>query len=554
MSIDGRFLTKLAYELQENLNTGRIQKISQLGKTDFLFFVRANNKNHKLYISLSTSLSRINLTTTNYPSDYLPGGFCMFLRKHIEGGVIQGISTLNDDRILCMDVDGTNEIGDKVRLKLLVEMFSRYTNLIVTDDKDIIINAFNHISPFDNSDRTIVNGVKYELPEDSKILPQDSAKIREFLSVERSAKDLIEYIRGFSPLLASYFLKEAKYSPQLAYATYEKMMSMPINPTMTLSEKPDFYYFDLFEKNKIYFNTLSELLDHYFQEASAIERVKQIHKYLNTFAKQELKRKKNKMEKLTTDMHNALDSDIWRIKGDVIISNQHQIKRGDASHSGYSYELDKDVEIELDRLLNPIQNANKYYIKYKKQKTAVAFIDKQMSITKDQIVYLDEIVNQINSTHSLSDLVEIQDELSSNGFLPRKKAEAKKNKPNFDTYIDELGISILVGKNNIQNNYLTHKFAKKDWWWFHVKNQTGSHVIVCTTDELKESTIRRAANFSAYYSKSRLSGSVPVDYTRIKNIKKVPGILGSFVTYTDQKTIYIDPDPEIINDSKIKKA
>jgi len=260
------------------------------------------------------------------------------------------------------------------------------------------------------------------------------------------------------------------------------------------------------------------------------------------------------MEKLTTDMHNALDSDIWRIKGDVIISNQHQIKRGDASHSGYSYELDKDVEIELDRLLNPIQNANKYYIKYKKQKTAVAFIDKQMSITKDQIVYLDEIVNQINSTHSLSDLVEIQDELSSNGFLPRKKAEAKKNKPNFDTYIDELGISILVGKNNIQNNYLTHKFAKKDWWWFHVKNQTGSHVIVCTTDELKESTIRRAANFSAYYSKSRLSGSVPVDYTRIKNIKKVPGILGSFVTYTDQKTIYIDPDPEIINDSKIKKA
>jgi len=554
MSIDGRFLSKLAEQLNEKLGDGRIQKISQLGKTDFLFFVRANNQNHKLYISLSTSLSRINISRSNYPSDYLPGGFCMFLRKHLEGGIIKNINILNNDRIMDFAIEGINEIGDKVDLHLIMEIFSRYTNLILTDGDLSILNAFNHISPFENIDRTIVNGAIYRLPEDNKINPEDLEKVKDFFSSERSMKDIVENIRGFSPLLASYLLRKAKYNPQLVYQVYEKIMIEPVVPTMTIGEKSDFYYFDVFENNQKYFHDLSDLLDHYYSEASAVERVKQINKYLNTFVKQELKRKKTKIEKLSIDLNNALDSDIWRIKGDIIITNQQYIKRGDASHKGYSYELEQEVEIELDRLLNPIQNANRYYTKYKKQKTAVAYIEEQLEITRTQIAYLDEISGQINNTHVLADLLEIQEELSNNGFLPKKKTESKKKKPNYDSYQDPLGVTILVGKNNIQNNYLTHKFAKKDWWWFHVKNQTGSHVIVCLDAEIKEITMRVAANLAAYHSRSQFSGSVPVDYTRVRNIKKVPGNLGSYVTYTNQKTIYIDPDPDYIDNNSQKKA
>ncbi len=546
MSLDGLFLSHLAKELNEELTGGRIQKISQLGKTEFLFGIRVNNQNKKLYISLSTSLARINLTSKNYPSDYLPGGFCMFLRKYVEGGFIRSITTLNHDRILEMELEGRNELGDMTTLYLIMEIFSRYTNLIILEDDRRVINAFKHVSPFDSAERTIANGIEYTLPEDERFDPDDFGSIKKYLSVERTHKDLVDNIKGISPIIAMHVAKVGNYKPEKVFEAYENTMTMPLKPTMYLGDKADFYHLDIFEKNQRYFDTLSDLLDHYYSEASSIERVKQIYKYLYGFVKREYKRKKTKLEKLSVDLANALNNDIWRIMGDTLIACQHQIRRGDSSFKGYAYELEKEVEIELDQLLDPIQNANKYYTKYKKRKVAVNHVNEQISITKRDIAYLDELMIQIQNTQSLSDLLEIQDDLIDNGFLPRKKREQSKKKPNYESYTDELGINILVGKNNIQNNYLTHKFAKKDYWWFHVKQQTGSHVIVCSQDELTEPTIRMAANLAALNSKSKASSSVAVDYTRVRYIKKVPGMIGSFVTYTNQKTIYIDPDIEKI--------
>lgn len=542
MSMDGRFLWFLAQELHSELVSGRLQKVTQLGKTDFLFQIRVNNQNKKLYLSLSTSLSRVNLTQLTYPSDYLPGGFCMFLRKHLEGGFIESIHTLSDDRILEVSVDATNEIGDHVKLYLVFEMFSRYTNLILLDENRQILNAFKHVSPFDASERTIANGIIYEVPKEDKLSPTDFKAIEVFLKEERTYKDLVEKIKGISPLFASYVLKNANHNPSATYQSYLDSMNLPFKPTVSLGDKTEFYHLDIFSKNQKYFDTLSALIDFYFTEASALERVKQIHKYLYGFVKREYKRKKNKLEKLSVELKQALDNDIWRIKGDTLVTNQNQIQRGDSTFTGFAYELDQEIEIELDRLLNPIQNANRYYVKYKKQKTAVGHVENQILITKQEIAYFGELMEQIEDTQSLNDLNEIQEELIENGYLSKKKSNKSKLKPNFDTYTDELGIRILVGKNNLQNNYLTHKYAHKNHWWFHVKNQTGSHVIVWSDEELTEPTIRKAAMLAAMHSKSRHSSSVPVDYTRIRNIKKVPGTLGSFVTYTNQKTIYIDPE------------
>lgn len=551
MGIDGRFVKFLAQELNEKLHSGRIQKISQISKTDFLFFVRANNRNQKLYYSLSTSLARINLTNHDYPTDFIPGGFCMFLRKYIEGGIIKEIKALNDDRIMEFEVEGKNDLGDSVTLYIIVEMFSRYTNMVILDSDRKIINAYKHISPFDNADRTILNGVSYILPSDERLFQDDLEGIKEIFTPEITSGEIVDSIRGISPLLAKYVVEKAGHNPKKMFSVYSEIVHQEVQPTVMLGNHTDFYYIDLFKSNKSYFDTLSELVDFYYLEASSLERVKQVYKYINNFTKQELKRKKNKLEKLTVDLNNAIHNDILRIQGDVLITNQHLITKGDSMFKGYSYELEKEIEVELDRLLSPVQNANKYYTKYKKQKIAVSYIEKQIKITKVVIIYLDDILVQISNTKNLNDLTEIQEELRSNGFLPRKKVTSKNKKPNFDTYYDETGVLILVGKNNLQNNYLTHKHANRNDWWFHVKDQTGSHVVVSSdADELSEITIRTAANLSACFSKSRNSSSVPVDYTRVKYIKKVPGIFGSFVTYTNQKTIYIDPDMELVEQLK----
>ena len=552
VSIDGRFIGALVSELQSDLKNGRIQKISQLSRSDFLFAVRANNDNKKLYISLSTSLSRINLTERKFNSDYIPGGFCMFLRKHIERGVITNIKTLNFDRIVEIELLNTDDVGDTVKLYLVFEMFSRYTNLIVLDESKKIINAYKHVSPFDVNERTIANGIEYNCPEDNKFAPDDFKSIKTLFDKETDSKKIVNNIRGTSPLLANYIINEAEHNHHKMYDIYTEVFNRETKATMSMSNKTEFYYLDIFKKGQTYYESLSKLVDSYYEEASSVERIKQIYKYLINFVKREHKRKKNKLEKLAKDLDRALNNNELRIKGDTLMSSLGNFYKGDSSFTGYSYELEADIEIELDRLLAPVQNANKYYSKYKKLKKAVLHVNKQISITKVEIIYFDDLLTQIKNIGSLNDLLEIQNELIDNGFMSKRKKFEKKKKPNYDVYIDDLGVKIMVGKNNIQNNYLTHKFAKKDYMWFHVKGQTGSHVVVSQSGDLDEITIRTAANLSAYYSKSRLSSSVPVDYTLVRNIKKVPGKLGSYVTFTNQKTIYIDPNEEMI--FKLKKG
>ena len=363
MSVDGRFLHFLTKELHNSLYSGRVQKISQLGKTDFLFNIRCHNQNRKLYISLSTSLARINLTKENYSSDYTPGGFCMFLRKHLEGSYIEEVKTLQNDRIVEITLNATNEIGDRVTIYLIMEMFSRYTNLILLNSDRIILNAYKHISPFESIDRTIINGSIYKLPQDNKLNPDDYQEIEKLFQSETTYIDIIQNIRGLSPIFAKYLLKKANYNHLKLFELYKQTEKEPVNPTISLGNKTEFYYFDIFDSNQVYFSTLSELLDFYFNKASSLERVKQIHKYLFSFVKREYKRKKNKLEKLSSDYNRALDNDIYRIKGDILISNQYKIKKGNKIYQGFSYELNKDIEVELNRLLTPIENANKYYAK-----------------------------------------------------------------------------------------------------------------------------------------------------------------------------------------------
>jgi len=546
MSIDGRFIGQLSIELNKRITNSRINKISQLSKADFLFSLSVNEN---LYLSLSSALARIHLVKGKYNNFATPGGFCMFLRKYIEKGIIISVKALNSDRIIEIKINNRNDLGDIKDYYLVIELFGRYANLIILDENRIILNAYKHIHPFDNQDRTLVNGIKYSLPTDNKLSAHDLDNIEVFFNKDDiTFQDIIENIRGVSPLLAKHIIKQANYKSNQMFETYKNIYYQEIKPTKSLKH---FYYIDIFGDDKIYYDSLSDLLEEYFMDASSLDRVKQIHKYLFTVIKNNLEKNVNKLEKLTKELNEANNNQINRIKGDLLLQNNNLIDKTKSEVKLYSYELDEEVSIEIDRMSCPIDNANKYYNRYKKQKSAIKHIEQQISITKKEILYFEELLKQITDNYEIKDLEEIQDELINNHYLAKKKVKNKNKIPNYDVFYDDLGIQIVVGKNNIQNNFITHKLAKKDYTWFHVQNQSGSHTVVMNNDNLTETTIRTAAALAAFYSKSKLSSSVAVDYTKIKYVKKIPGEVGSYVTYTNQKTIYIDPDEKIIK--KIRK-
>jgi len=547
MSVDGRFIEHLAKELNQETVNARINKVSQLSKADFLFSL-SNNKN--LYLSLSTALARIHLVNDKFTNTLTPGGFCMFLRKYVEKGIVLAVKSLNHDRIIEIKLNNRNDIGDIKDYYLMVELFGRYANLVILDEDKTIINAFKHIHPFDNVDRIIVNGIKYALPQDDKISPNDLKTIEIFFKRPNLGyRDIIDNIRGVSPLLAKKIIKTANYKEEDYFQEYKRLFNEEVKPTKKGSQ---FYYLDIFDGEREYFSSLSELLEVQFKEASGLDRVRQIHKYLANFVKNHLEKNLNKLEKLNKDLRTAEDNQINRIKGDLIIQHLHEINSKTQELKLYSYELDEEVLVEIDPLLSLVDNANKYYSRYKKQKSAIKYIKEQIHLTKIEIDYFKDLTLQITDNYELKDLEEIQDELINNRYLQKKKAKNNKKNPNYDIFYDEEGVMIVVGKNNIQNNFITHKLAKKDYYWFHVQNQSGSHTVCMTDEPLKEITIRTAANLAALYSKSKMSSSVPVDYTKIKYVKKIPGDFGSHVTYTNQKTIYIDPDLSL--KEKIRKG
>lgn len=550
MSLDGRFAHFLAQELNSKIENGRIQKIYQLTKNDFVFQIRAGRENLSLSLSLSTSLARIHLTKFQVEKPETPSGFCMLLRKYLEGAFILSFQTLGMDRIFEMRLQNISEIGDMTDYSLYLEIMGRYANLVVVQKDGTIIDAFHHVSPFGESDRTILRGAKYTLPEDGKKFPEDLNSVQSFFleHPDPTYKDLVSTFRGFSPFLAKSILAKASresISPQSAFLD---IMNLPVLPTHAiLEEKSQFYYCDLFpEVEKRYYPTLSDLLDAVFMESSKMERVKQMSKNVYQLAKRELEKNKNKLEKLTTERDEAISGDLFRRKGDLIRQYLPTLNRGDATLEALDYETNETWNIALDQLLSPIENANAYYKKYRKSKTAIGHLDQQIDITKKQILYFDVLVSQIENA-SVSDIDEIVDELAEKGYRRAKKTgKRKKSLPAYDQYESRDGILVLVGKNNLQNEYLTHKLAMSNEWWFHTKDIHGSHVIVRSDKELSEDTIRMASMLAAFHSSARLSSSVPVDYTRVRNVKKIPGELGSLVTYTQHKTIYIDPDPDKI--------
>jgi predicted ribosome quality control (RQC) complex YloA/Tae2 family protein len=549
MSMDGRFIEKLADELNSAIGFGRINKIYQLSKSDFLFVIRSGSKTESLYLSLSPQIARIQLTDHIYDKPLSPTGFCMLLRKYLENGQIKKIAALNGDRIIRLDIENNNDFGEKIPYGVIIELMGKHANLVIVDDESTIIDCFKHVSPFEGQQRTFLKGFKYELPEDGKINANDSEAIRRFFDSGEAdtAKALVDHVRGISPLLADHLFHIGFNQTTPLYELYRQLLKMPIEPVIAeVNGKQKFYWFNIFEDENVKpYPTLSKVLDEIYFEAGQLDRTKQVSKYIYQLIKREYDKNRDKLEKLTQELEKAKNNENFRIKGDLIIANQHEMSKGMNEFQAFSYETGTEVKISLDRLSSPMENAQAYYKKYKKTKSSINHLIVQIKNTEDEINYFELLLIQIE-TASLNDLNEITEELKQNKYLHEKPTKVKKTLPHYDTYFTPSGTEIVVGKNNLQNEYITHHLGKHFETWFHTKDIPGSHVLVRKAEALNEEDIRTAANLAAFYSKAKESSSVPVDYTLLKFVKKIPGIKGSFVTYSHQKTIFIDPSKEAI--------
>ncbi|BCB03296.1 Rqc2 family fibronectin-binding protein [Bacillus sp. KH172YL63] len=562
MSFDGLFTKSMTQELNENLLHGRINKIHQPYKNEIIMIIRANGKNHKVLLSAHPSYSRVQITNENYENPSVPPMFCMLLRKHLEGYIIEGINQVALDRMIIFEVKGRNEIGDISYKQVIVEIMGRHSNIILVDkERNMILDSIKHLPPSMNSHRTVLPGHTYVLPpqQDKKnpleVTGEDVLRALDFNSGKLD-KQIVQSFAGVSPLLAKEVVHRAGIGHQSGIAdAFLHMMDLAksdkVTPTLTAGDKESFYWLDLqhLQGEKQAFSSLSELLDRFFYQKAARDRVKQQGNDLEKFIRNERDKNVNKIEKLKQTLEDAKLADRYQLLGELLTSNLYAVERGmtEVSVVNYYDENGESITIPLNPQKSPSDNAQLYFSRYQKAKNAVKIVHEQIEKAEEEIAYLEQLMQQLESAGT-KDVEEIREELEEEGYLRARKQTKKKKanlKPVLEAYTSSDGTPILVGKNNKQNDYLTNKVAGREEIWLHTKDIPGSHVVIRSKNPSGQ-TIKEAANIAAYFSKARESSSVPVDYTEVKQVKKPKGAKPGFVIYEGQQTMYVTPDLDLV--------
>ncbi len=536
MSFDGLFLNKVITEFQK-LNSGKITKIYQLAKFDFLFMIRAFNTNYNIYFNMTPDSSRIQFTNLDYEKPKNPTSFTMFLRKHLEGSIIKSITQHKSDRICTFELTKTSELGFLETKLLIFEIMGRYSNLVIVDNDHKVIDAYKHINPFDNANRTVFPGCTYNFPSSSK----ENAFETNDETIYIDAREIVQQYEGVSMTSASEIVKRQ--------ITLSDFINLDVEPISTITNKSQsYYYVDLTCKDgpKTRYDDIFDMLDIFYYAKDQTVRNAQKSDDLLKFISSKMSRNDRKISKFTEDLLKANNADDYKIIGDLIYANMHLIKKGDKSVTVLNYYTNKEQKITLDERMTAQKNGEKYYKKFSKLKKSITHINDQIEIAKEENEYLSIIKEQIKNA-TLEDLDEIRAELENSKMIRKGHKQTKRKKVMYKIYKSDDGTNILVGKNNIQNEYLTHKNALPNEVWVHIKDSPSSHVIIKQSlEDVSEDTLRLAANICAYYSKYKHSSSVAVDYTKARFVKKIPGRRNCFVTYKNHKTIYIDPDKQLV--------
>lgn len=567
MAFDGIVLHALTNELRTQLLHGRINKIYQPTKNELIFTIRNNRKNYSLLFSIHPVYARMHLTEQSYTNPEEPPMFCMVLRKHLQGAVITNISQFGLERIVQIDVQGRNEIGDQTDKTFMIELMGKHSNIILLNDaKEHIVTCMKLVSSAQNRFRTLLPGSLYTLPpaqDKLDILQTEPAQIVKKLDFNTGQLDrqLMQHVAGISLPVAKEIVHEANLGDMQAYensllALKNRIEQNEIEPAIYDGDKSDYHVIPLhfWKTNKQLYPSVSDMLEAFYRTKADRDRVKQVANDMYRKIRNNLAKVERKIVIHEKSLKQAARANKQQHYGELLTAHMHLITRGDASIDVVDY-YDPDgntVTIPLQQDKTPSENAQLYFKRYRKLITAQkkAAIEKKLAL--EEKVYLENILQQLDVATD-QDVEEIREELQAEGILKRKsskKQKKKRHQPKPEHYIASDGTSIFVGKNNLQNEYVTHRLAKKEHIWLHTLDIPGSHVVI-QSENPSEETLLEAAQLAAYFSKGRDSASVPVDYTKIKYVKKPSGAKPGFVTYTDQKTLFVTPKEAFI--AKLEK-
>ncbi|CAM2748585.1 Rqc2 family fibronectin-binding protein [Streptococcus mutans] len=545
MSFDGFFLHHLTKELQEQILWGRIQKVNQPFEQELVLTIRNNRQNYKLLLSAHPVFGRVQLTKTDFQNPQNPNTFTMIMRKYLQGALIENIEQIENDRILEMSISNKNEIGDQIKVTMIIEIMGKHSNIILLDKNEgKIIESIKHIGFTQNSYRTILPGSRYLAPP--KIQAQNPFTISdetlfEILQTEDlAANNLQKLFQGLGRDTAAELSQRLKTD---TFKNFKLFFDLPTSPTLT--EKS--FTAITFSNSQETFGSLSDLLDYFYQDKAERDRIAQQASDLIHRIQNELEKNKKKLKKQEQELQDTDKAEEFRQKGELLTTHLNQVPNNQDSVELDNYYTGQKVSIPLNKALTPSQNAQRYFKKYQKLKEAVKHLGSLISETKATIQYLESVDNALNQA-SLSEISEIREELVQTGFVKRRHREKIQKRKKPEPYLASDGKTIiLVGKNNLQNDELTFKMSKKGELWFHAKDIPGSHVLIKDnlnpSDEIKTD----AAELAAYFSKARLSNLVQVDMIEAKKLNKPSKAKPGFVTYKGQKTLRVTP-----NEAKIK--
>ncbi|HEM3610046.1 TPA: NFACT family protein [Streptococcus suis] len=552
MSFDGFFLHHMTAELRANLEGGRIQKINQPFEQEIVLNIRSNRQSHKLLLSAHSILGRVQLTQTEFTNPKVPNTFTMILRKYLQGAVIEEIKQLENDRILEFSVSNKDEIGDHIQATLIVEIMGKHSNIILVDKSEQkIIEAIKHVGFSQNSYRTILPGSTYIRPPETHSLNPytvSDEKLFKILSTqELSPKNLQQVFQGLGRDTASELASHLQTDRLKNFRAFFDQATHPSLTDKSYAALP----FANSPENQLHFESLSSLLDFYYQDKAERDRVAQQANELIKRVASELEKNRKKLIKQEQELADTETAELVRQKGELLTTYLHQVPNDQPSVRLDNYYTGQELEIELDVTLTPSQNAQRYFKKYQKLKEAVKHLTNLIEETKSTIVYLESVDTMLGQA-SLAEIDEIREELIETGYLKRRHREKihKRQKP--ERYLATDGKTIiLVGKNNLQNDELTFKMAKKGELWFHAKDIPGSHVVITDNLDPSDEVKTDAAELAAYFSKARHSNLVQVDMIEAKKLHKPTGGKPGFVTYRGQKTLRVTPTEEKIKSMKI---
>lgn len=573
LALDGIFLHSITEELKNTILDCKVDKINQPEKDEIYLSFRGKNKNFKLLISSSAVYAKIHLTDIIKPNPLKAPVFCMVLRKYLLNARITNITQLDLDRVLMIDFENTDEMGFHSIYSLIVEIMGRHSNITLVRQRDgIIMDSIKHITPDINSYRSLYSGIKYIFPPKSEKLSPLNFTLEEFkafINTNEITYDKNVFSKIFTGLgsqlskeliyrlsLKNITLNEDSMDDRILTSIYEfltlefsniKNNSFYFVSYFTDKAVKEFYCFKLtglIEFSEKIYDSPSMLLQEFYYEKDKYDRLNSRSSDLQKVVHTNLDRCSKKIDILNKSLKECSEKDAYRIQGELLTANIYDFKKGVNEYKALNYysETEEYVSIKLDENKTPSENIQFYYKKYNKYKRAEEMAEIQLKLATEEINYLSSVLTNIKNSDNYEEIEESRQELIETGYLKFKKGSNKKKKVSKPLhFISSDGIHIYVGKNNMQNDYLTLKLADKHDIWMHTKDIPGSHVIIKNFGDTPSKTLEEAATLAAYYSKAKESSKVPVDYTEVRNVKKPSGSKPGMVIYYTNKTIYVNP-------------